>query len=122
MPPMRRRTPTNPVDQYIASLAPEKQELAKEVRRIVAASVAHLQETVRWDCACYFFHGPVCYFAPSRGGIHFGFFRGRELSDPKRRLMSRNSLYLHIKVRSLQDIDEKYFGDLVRQAVLLNRA
>lgn len=118
---MRRRTPINQVDEYIKSLAPEKQELAKEVRRIVIASVAHLQEAVRWEIACYFFHGPVCYFAPSRGGIHFGFFRGKELSDPKRRLMSRNSQHPHIKVRSLQDIDEQYFGNLVREAVLLNR-
>lgn len=117
---MKRRTPTNPVDEYVGSLAPGKQELAKEVRRIVAASVAHLQEAVRWESACYFFHGPVCYFAPSRGGIHFGFFRGEELSDPMRRLVSRNGKYPHIKVRSLQDIDEIYFGDLVRQAVLLN--
>ena len=118
---MRRRITTSPVDEYIESLAPEKQELAREVRSIVAASVAHLQEAVRWESACYFFYGPVCYFAPSRGGIHFGFFRGKELTDPKHRLVSRNGRHPHIKVRSLVDIDEHYFGDLVREAVLLNR-
>ena len=118
---MRRRTPTNPVEEYIESLAPEKQELAREVRRVISASAAHLEETVRWESACYFFYGPVCYFAPSRGGIHFGFFRGEELKDPEGRLVSRNGKYLHIKVRSLADIDEAYFGALVREAVQLNR-
>lgn len=118
---MRSRTTTNQVDEYIESLAPEKQELAKQVRRIVAASVAHLEETLRWDCACYFFYGPVCYFSSSRSGIHFGFFRGKELTDPKRRLVSRNGQYPHVKVRSLADIDEAYFGELIREAVQLNQ-
>lgn len=119
---MKRRTHTTPVDEYIESLAPEKKELARVVRRIVAASAAHLEEAMRWDRACYFFYGPVCYIALSRSGIHFGFFRGKELTDPKRRLVSRNGHYPHIKVRSLEDIDERYFGDLVREAVLLNRS
>ncbi|MFD3001810.1 DUF1801 domain-containing protein [Pontibacter toksunensis] len=119
---MRRSTSSRQVDEYVASLAPEKQELAREVRRIVADSAAHLQETIRWESACYFFRGPVCYFAPSRGGIHFGFFRGKELSDPKRRLVTRNGKHPHIKVRSLQDIDEGYFVGLIREAVLLNQS
>ncbi|WP_162056116.1 DUF1801 domain-containing protein [Pontibacter pamirensis] len=118
---MRSRKPTNLVDEYIESFAPEKQELAREVRRIVAASAGHLEETVREERACYFFYGPVCYFAPSRGGIHFGFFRGKELKDPEGRLESRNGQYRHIKVRSLAEIDEVYFGRLVREAVQLNR-
>ena len=118
---MRSRTTTNQVDEYIETLTPEKQQLAKEVRRIVTASVAHLEEAVRWECPCYFFYGPVCYFASSRSGIHFGFFRGKELSDPNKRLVSRNGQHPHIKVRSLDDIDEEYFSNLVREAVLMNR-
>jgi hypothetical protein len=118
---MRSRTTTNQVDEYVEKLSPEKQLLAQEVRRIINSSVAHLEECVRWDCACYFFYGPVCYFSSSRSGIHFGFFRGKELSDPHRRLVSRNGQYPHIKIRTIADIDEVYFADLVREAVLLNQ-
>ena len=118
---MRSKTSTNQVNEYIETLAPEKQKLAVEVRRIVNASVAHLEECVRWDRPCFFFYGPVCYIASSRSGIHFGFFRGKELSDPKRRLVSRNGQYPHVKIRSLEDIDEAYFGDLIREAVHLNK-
>ncbi|WP_266204725.1 DUF1801 domain-containing protein [Pontibacter kalidii] len=118
---MRSKTTTNQVDEYIDKLTPEKQLLAQEVRRIIHASVAHLEECVRWDCACYFFYGPVCYFSSSRSGIHFGFFRGKELSDPHRRLVSRNGQYPHIKIRTIADIDEAYFADLVREAVHLNQ-
>ena len=118
---MRSRATANQVDDYLEKLAPEKQVLAQEVRRIVKNTVAHLEESVRWDCACYFFYGPVCYFASSRSGIHFGFFRGKELSDPERRLVSRNGQYMHIKIRSLEDIDENYFADMVREAVQLNQ-
>ncbi|RIJ34442.1 DUF1801 domain-containing protein [Pontibacter oryzae] len=118
---MRSRTTTNQVDEYVERLSPEKQLLAQEIRRIINSSVAHLEECVRWDCACYFFYGPVCYFASSRSGIHFGFFRGKELSDPHRRLVSRNGQHLHVKIRSLEDIDEEYFGDLIREAVHLNQ-
>jgi len=118
---MRSKASTNQVSEYIRSLAPEKQKLAVEVRRVITASVAHLEESVRWECACYFFYGPVCYFASSRSGIHFGFFRGKELSDPKRRLVSRNGQNPHVKIRSLEDIDEAYFSDLIREAVHLNQ-
>lgn len=118
---MRSKTTTNQVDEYVETLSPEKRLLAQEVRRIINSSVAHLEECVRWDCACYFFYGPVCYFASSRSGIHFGFFRGKELSDPQRRLVSRNGQNPHVKIRTLEDIDEAYFADLVREAVLLNQ-
>ena len=118
---MRRRAPNSQVEEYIQALPPAKRELAREVRRIVVASAPHLQEAVRWESACFFFHGPVCYFAPSRGGIHLGFFRGKELDDPGRRLVSRRGPHPYIIVRSLRDIDEAYFSDLVRQAVRLNR-
>jgi hypothetical protein len=118
---MRSKTTTNQVDEYLENLTPEKQELANEVRRIIQASVAHLEECVRWDCACYFFYGPVCYFASSRSGIHFGFFRGKELTDPNRRLVSRNGQNPHIKIRTVSDIDEGYFVELIREAVHLNQ-
>ena len=118
---MRTKATTNQVDEYIEKLNPEKVHLAQEIRRIIQASVSHLEECVRWDYPCYFFYGPVCYFASSRSGIHFGFFRGKELSDPARKLVSRNGQHLHIKIRTLDDIDETYFGELIREAVLLNQ-
>ncbi|WP_242920213.1 DUF1801 domain-containing protein [Pontibacter liquoris] len=118
---MRSKATANQVDDYLEKLTPEKRLLAQEVRRIIHGAVAHLEECVRWDSACYFFYGPVCYFASSRSGIHFGFFRGKELSDSARRLVSRNGQTPHIKIRTLEDINEGYFADLVREAVLLNQ-
>lgn len=118
---MRSRISTNQVDEYIDKLSPERQLLAQAVRRIINQTAAHLEECVRWENPCYFFYGPVCYFASSRSGLHFGFFRGKELADPGKRLVSRNGQLPHIKLRTLEDIDEEYFSDLVRQAVLLNQ-
>ncbi|MBF8962932.1 DUF1801 domain-containing protein [Pontibacter sp. FD36] len=118
---MRSKISTNQVDEYIDKLTPEKQLLAQAVRRIISQTAAHLEECVRWENPCYFFYGPVCYFASSRSGLHFGFFRGKELDDPNKRLVSRNGQLPHIKLRTLEDIDEEYFSDLVRQAVLLNQ-
>lgn len=118
---MRSRTTLNQVDEYLEKLTTEKQLLAQEVRRIIHSSVAHLEECVRWDSPCYFFYGPVCYFASSRNGIHFGFFRGNELTDPAKKLVSRNGQLPHIKVRSMEDIDEVYFIDLIKEAVHLNQ-
>lgn len=118
---MRTKATTNQVDEYIEKLSAEKVALAQEIRRIIQGSVAHLEECVRWDNPCYFFYGPVCYFSSSRSGIHFGFFRGKELSDPARRLVSRNGQPYHIKIRTTDDIDEAYFAELIREAVLLNQ-
>ncbi|PKV76248.1 DUF1801 domain-containing protein [Pontibacter ramchanderi] len=118
---MRSKISTNQVDEYIDKLSTEKQLLAQAVRQIINQTASHLEECVRWENPCYFFYGPVCYFASSRSGLHFGFFRGKELSDPHKRLVSRNGQLPHIKLRTLEDIDSEYFSDLVRQAVLLNQ-
>ncbi|QCR23144.1 DUF1801 domain-containing protein [Pontibacter sp. SGAir0037] len=118
---MRSKTTVNQVDEYLEKLTPEKLLLAQELRRIITSTAAHLEECVRWDSPCYFFYGPVCYFASSRSGLHFGFFRGKELDDPEKRLVSRNGQMLHVKVRSMDDINEAYFVELIKQAVHLNQ-
>ena len=118
---MRTKTTPNQVDHYLDSLQPDKQTLAIEVRRIIQSAVPHLEETFRWDNPCYFFYGPVCYFASSRNCLHLGFFRGAELADPAKRLVSRNGGYPHIILRSPEDIDPDYFEELIRQAVALNQ-
>ena len=118
---MRSKISINQVDEYIDKLPPEKQQLAQAVRQIINQTAAHLEECVRWESPCYFFYGPVWYFASSRSGLHFGFFRGKELSDTNNRLVSRNGQLPHIKLRTLEDIDKEYFSELVRQAVHLNQ-
>lgn len=118
---MRNRTTANQVDEYLDTLPDEKRALAEVVRQIILAAVPHQEECVRWDLPCYFFHGPVCYFAASRSGIHLGFFRGKELPDPEKRLVSRDGQPPHIKIKSMQDIQSAYFTELVRAAVTLNR-
>ena len=118
---MRAKATTNQVDEYLDKLTVDKQMLGREIRRIIQNTVSHLEETYRWNNPCYFFYGPVCYFASSRNGLHFGFFRGKELTDPHKRLVSRNGQYPHIKVKCLDDIDEMYFARLLKEAVTLNQ-
>ncbi|MFT2009370.1 DUF1801 domain-containing protein [Pontibacter sp. 13R65] len=118
---MRTKTTPNQVDIYLNTLPPDKQRLAVELRRIIQHAVPHLEENFRWDNPCYFFYGPVCYFASSRSCLHLGFFKGEELPDPAKRLVTRNGSYPHIILRTLDDIDQAYFDELIKQAVALNQ-
>ncbi|TXK51877.1 DUF1801 domain-containing protein [Pontibacter qinzhouensis] len=118
---MRTKTTPNQVDHYLDTLQADKLPLAIKLRNIIQNAVPHLEETFRWDNPCYFFYGPVCYFASSRNCLHLGFFRGEELDDPAKRLVSRKGGYPHIILRTEEDIDQPYFEDLIRQAVTLNQ-
>ncbi len=48
--------------------------------------------------------------------VDLGFYRGTELKDTKNLLEGTGKGMRHIKIRHLQEMDEQYFADLVRQA------
>jgi hypothetical protein len=48
--------------------------------------------------------------------VQFGFIRGASLADPRGLLEGDGQYVRHIKVHTLDDIDEAAFGALLRQA------
>ena len=77
-----------------------------------------LVESVKWGNGCWLRSAsPVSYVYSADDHVQFGFFRGASLADPRGLLEDRAQYVRHIKVRAVDDIDEKAFAALLRQAM-----
>ena len=52
----------------------------------------------------------------SNGGIHFGFYWGSELSDPKKILLGEGNQYRFIRVAKYDDLPVPYLKKLMKEA------
>ncbi|TEU21948.1 MAG: DUF1801 domain-containing protein, partial [Anaerolineales bacterium] len=55
-----------------------------------------------------------------KNSVNFGFWRGVDIQDPKGLLQGSGEKMRHVKLTSVEDIDEEEFASFVRQAVQLN--
>lgn len=114
--------------EYLEFLAPypaATQELARGLRARLVALLPPCVE-VLWDATnavgvAYgftevnrdaFIHLPVY-----TKYVNLGFNRGTELDDPERRLKGTGSLIRHVKLTSVEDLDDPYVLGLLRQAI-----
>jgi len=52
--------------------------------------------------------------------VNFGFWRGVELDDPAGLLVGSGEKMRHVRLESVDDVDEAAFAAFVRQAAQLN--
>jgi hypothetical protein len=105
-------------DLYLADQSPRNQRIIRALRAFVRRTAPQLQEFVKWGNGCWVKGKvPVSYVYSDEAYVQFGFIRGSALADPRGLLEGNGQYVRHIKVRSVQDIDEKAFGALLRQAI-----
>ncbi|MHC4184169.1 MAG: DUF1801 domain-containing protein [Planctomycetota bacterium] len=110
------------VYSYIAGLEGWKGEIVAKVRQIVLKAAPEAKESLKWAQPVYESNGPFAYIKAFKNDINFGFWRGVDIKDQEGLLQGSGSKMRHIKLKSLDDIDESTFSDFVRQAVELNKA
>jgi hypothetical protein len=108
------------VDGYIAGLEGWKADVVARVRRIVLEAAPEAKESIKWAQPVYEINGPFCYMKAFKHSVNFGFWRGVELEDPEGLLQGSGEKMRHVKLTSVDDVDEEAFGKFVRQAVQLN--
>lgn len=116
--------------EYVEFLAPypvATQELSRGLRERLVALLPDCVETV-WDATNAV---GVAYGFTERNADHFihlptytkyvniGFSQGASLHDPERRLQGKGARIRHIRLNRVDDLDDPYLIDLVRQAVVL---
>lgn len=110
----------NTVDAYIAQLEGWQGEIVSELRNIVLAAVPEAEEAIKWAQPVYSVNGPFAYIKAFKNSVNFGFWRGVDIDDPGGLLQGSGEKMRHVKIVSLDDIDQQAFRDFVNQAVSLN--
>lgn len=109
------------VSEYINNLSEDKKEIVKALREIILSVDPSLNESLKWKQPVYSKKGDICYIFPAGNHVNLGFYNGTELKDPKKLLEGTGKTMRHIKIRSLEDIDKEYFGELVSDAIFKDK-
>ena len=96
--------------------------IISRLREIIQQAAPGVKETIKWSQPVYENNGPFAYIRAFQNAVNFGFWRGVDLSDPKGLLQGSGGKMRHVKLTSLDDIDENTFIDFVRQSIELNKA
>ena len=108
------------VDAYITSLESWQAEIVSSVRQIVLKTAPQAEEAIKWAQPIYSKNGPFAYIKAFKNSVNFGFWRGVDLADSQNILEGSGDKMRHVKLSSLEEIDEKAFADFIQQAVKLN--
>lgn len=108
------------VNEYIAGLNPEQAEIISQIRQIILDTVPTASKSIKWAQPVYESNGPFCYMKAFSKSVNFGFWRGVDIKDPKKLLQGSGDKMQHVKLASLDDINESEFRSFIKQALSLN--
>ena len=95
-----------------------QKKMISALRKLVKKTAPSLTENVKWGNGCWVgVEWPVAFLHAKNDHLQFGFFGGAALTDPKKLLKGSGKYIKHIKVFTINDIDEIAFARLLRQAV-----
>jgi hypothetical protein len=104
-------------DLYQADQSAKNRKIIAALRKLVKRIAPKLEESVKWGNGCWVMSkAPVSYVYSAPDHVQLGFFRGASLEDPRGLLEGKAQYVRHIKVRAVDEIDEKAFAALLRQA------
>jgi len=105
------------VDDYIAAIPEPLRSVAAQARQVIDSNLDGAESAIRWAHPTWSFgKTPVCYLRTVTKHITFGFWRGATIDDPSGRLETSGEVMAHVKLRTLQDIDQSVFADWLEQA------
>ncbi len=114
---------TQTVEQFLSTYPAEVQELALKARELVQEIVPDVQEQV-YEAYKTIGYGSktkvdamFCYIAPLKDRINLGFYRGVVLPDASGLLEGTGKLLRHVKVRSMDELEQPALRQLITDAV-----
>lgn len=110
-------------EDVIADSSDEMQAIAHALRDLLADVMPGItevpwghQKTVGYGVGPKKMSEHFCYIAPATKHVNLGFFYGAELPDPEGLLEGTDKLLRHIKVRSVDEVDNPAVRKLVEAA------
>jgi hypothetical protein len=110
-----------PVEEWVTAKA--RGEQLEIIQRLLALSrkvAPKATISIKWGQPVVEESGPAAFIKVAKAHVTFGFWRGAELADPKGQLEGGDRMK-HVKIPSLEALDERALAGFLKQAVTLNR-
>ena len=111
-------------EELMAGITDTRLKIAHKLKNLIQDVHPETVEVVRLgDRAATYGIGPrkmkegYCYIMPQKDRINLGFFKGATLNDPSSLLEGTGKALRHIKVHTLEMVDNENIRDLIQQAV-----
>jgi hypothetical protein len=105
------------VEEFLSNLAPDLQTITRELVAVARKKMTGAHEFIYHNAVGYSVsESPfdrICYIAPQRGYVNFGFFFGVNLPDSKHLLVGEGKRLRHVKIRSVEEAQNPALGKLV---------
>lgn len=108
------------IESYTAQFPDWRGVALNRIREVITAAAPDASASIKWAQPVFEHNGPFAFMRAHTKHVNLGFWRGKELDDPAQRLESGGDRMAHVKIGSVDDIDESQFSEWVRQAVALN--
>ncbi len=105
-------------ESWFKDQTPKQKLIIAKLRTLVSKVAPKLTEDSKWSNGVWLKHDlPIIFIHTKPDHIQFGFFAGASLTDPRGLLRGKGKYVRHIRVESMEDIDEAAFATLIRKAV-----
>jgi uncharacterized protein YdeI (YjbR/CyaY-like superfamily) len=65
------------IDAYIEKSAPFAQPILKRLRKLIHAACPDVEESIKWSCPHFVYHGMLCGMAAFKAHCTFGFWKAK---------------------------------------------
>jgi len=105
---------------YVRNENPELGKAVRGLRSFVKKCVPGTNETVNaWGIPTFERKDPFCFFMVGKNHVTFGFHSGVSLDDPEGLLEGTGKNIRHVKLRTLDDVEQRGLKNLVQAAARL---
>lgn len=105
---------------YVRDDNPALQKVVRGLRSLVKAAEPGATITVNaWGIPTFEAKDPFCFYMVGKNHVTFGFHYGTSLNDPEGLLEGTGKNIRHVKLRTVQDLEQKGLKNLVLSAARL---
>jgi hypothetical protein len=111
------------IDAYVGKLSPPTRQIVEAMVGLVQRAVPAATAEIKWGMPVFSKDGLLCYLRGGASYVRFGFYdHVGEMDDPEGQLEGSSESGGHVKLRSVDDIDEGRFTSWLQTAARKNTA
>jgi hypothetical protein len=105
------------VTNYIDQAPAAQKEIMTILRKMIHAAVPGITESFKWGRPVFTAAKDLTYLKTTKAYVTLGFFNFEKLHDPGKRLEGTGKDMRHVKIKSVNDIDETLFTAWLKASV-----